>query len=164
MDRLTAILQRQLQLQNDYGYNYPAMTTEQRVATIKDMYIAAVQELGEVLNETTWKPWTSSEPNVHATHLIGELVDTFQFMMNMLFVARPDLKPEELSALFDLKHQQKVEVNRHRMASGYDGVSTKCKVCGRALDDVDVKRTYEDGVNVVRCSCDVITYDTYTSA
>jgi hypothetical protein len=136
MDGLTEFIQRQRELQLDYGYKYESMTLEERVKTIQDMYVAAVQELGEALNETSWKPWTTGGPVIHTDAFIGEISDTLQFILNMLFAAIPEANAETLVRLLNVKHEKKVAINRQRMADGYDGKSTKCPKCGRALDEV----------------------------
>ena len=63
----------------------------------------------------------------------GELVDVFHFFMNLCMVAH--MGPEELMQ----RYIEKRNVNAKRQEEGYDGVSTKCPECKRALDDPAVQ-------------------------
>lgn len=154
MDRLSNIIRRQRELQTEYGYKYENMTLEERVATIKDMYVAATQELSEALNETSWKPWTVGSPFINEA-LTGELVDALQFMLNMLFCQYPELNEFQLAQLINEKHSKKVAINRKRLAEDYDGVSTKCPGCGRALDETPLHESFNEtrGMYEHRCPC-----------
>jgi dUTPase-like protein len=111
----------------------------QRIAYVKDMYIALVQEAGEALNETTWKPWaTEAVPAIHTLELITELTDIWCFVMNMWFAAMPDATPEQIAEALFQSHHTKVKVNHQRQNEGYDGTN-KCSGCGRAFDDSSVR-------------------------
>lgn len=159
MDRLTEIIQRQRELQTEYGYDYAKMDLGMRVRTIQDMYVAAQQELGEALNETSWKPWTTGSPYINEA-MTGEIVDTLQFILNMLFAQYPDLSAENLAELLRYKHEKKVKINRDRLANDYDGVSTKCPSCKRALDEVVTHEIYiaEIGKYGIVCPCGTTAY------
>jgi dUTPase-like protein len=137
MDRLEDMLTSQLKLQQDLGYDFTKMSIAERIQFIKDMMLAAQQELGEALNEVSWKPWTVGE-RFNTTAFTSELGDVFQFIMNMWFVALPCLTPTELAEAMRDTLQLKLIINRKRHAEGYDGVNTKCPHCTRALDDVGV--------------------------
>jgi len=138
MDRLEDMLRSQLKLQQDLGYDFPEMSTAERIKFIKDMMLAAQNELVEALNEMSWKPWTVGE-RFNTTAFTSELGDAFQFIMNMWFAAMPSLTPVELAECMRETLQLKLVINRKRHAEGYDGVSTKCSGCKRALDDPQVK-------------------------
>lgn len=153
MDRLTEIIQRQRDLQTRYGYAYDKMDVRTRVQTITEMYVAATQELGEALNEVSWKPWTSGEHHINAHRMASEIVDTFQFMLNMLFAAYPHISAEELAKLLNEKHAAKVQINDARQRDGYDGVSTKCPSCGRALDEVVLTEILDSSGYAQFCPC-----------
>lgn len=90
--------------------------------------LALTDELHEALAEVGWKPWASSR-HLNRDAYKGELVDAFHFFMNLMMVAGIDSQ-ELLEAYFE-----KAKVNRQRQKDGYDGVTSKCPVCGRALDD-----------------------------
>lgn len=157
MDRLSDIIRRQRELQTEYGYKYENMTLEERVATIKDMYVAATQELGEALDETSWKPWTVGSPFINEA-LTGEIVDALQFMLNMLFCQYPELNEFQLAQLINEKHSKKVAINHKRLMENYDGVSTKCRNCKRALDEVTLVEEFDGTAYVTKCPCGVVVY------
>lgn len=95
------------------------------------MKTALDDELHEMLNETGWKPWATSR-HINLEGMKSELVDAFQFFMNLCFAAKMDAN--ELM----IRHAEKLQKNYERADNGYDGVSTKCAWCGRALDDTYV--------------------------
>lgn len=127
-------LQDQMQREN-FGASPDDIATqgspEERIAFYKDMHIAIISELQEALDEMGWKPWATSK-HFNEAAVQGELVDAFHFFMNLCMVAR--LEPEQL---FD-KYLAKRQKNIDRQNAGYDGVSTKCPGCKRALDDTAV--------------------------
>lgn len=143
-DSLELMLERQRDFQRDIGYDFAKMTVAERVAFIKDMYVAAVQELGEALDETSWKPWTTGV-RLNTSALTGELNDAFQFIMNMWFAAMPTATIEDIAGAMLAIHTNKIAVNRKRARVGYDGVSGKCPECRRALDDQHVTCTPDLG-------------------
>lgn len=138
MDRLNQIITGQRELQEKLGYEFESMTTDDRVRYIRDMYVAATKELGEVLDETSWKPWTTREPEVAADRVFAECIDVFQFVLNMIFAAFPNTSPETLAGEFYARYWRKNVINHERIESNYDGVSGKCNQCGRALDEVSL--------------------------
>lgn len=89
---------------------------------------ALEDEIHEAMAETGWKPWaTSKHINQEAFH--GELVDAFHFFMNLCLAS--GLTAE---LLFD-GYNKKLAKNIARQREMYDGVSTKCPKCKRAMDD-----------------------------
>lgn len=132
-DMLAKMFARQHYLQTEvYGYDYEAMTDEERVTFIKDMVLATEDELHEALDEVGWKPWATSR-HVNREAYVGELVDALHFILNLCLVV--EVEPEELFT----RYMAKSEVNAARQRDGYDGVSTKCPMCKRAYDDEAVK-------------------------
>lgn len=124
-------LQRELQIKS-YGKDPADLEGEEQIQFLKDMHIAQTDEMHETLGEIGWKPWaTSRHVNIEAAQ--GELVDEFHFFLNRCMALR--LTPEQLFA----KYQAKRTKNQKRQEAGYDGVSTKCPGCKRALDDEAVK-------------------------
>lgn len=99
---------------------------------------AATDELHELLGEIGWKPWAKSR-HINLDAARGEWIDALHFMLNIGLV----LGMDELMVkrLYDAKHQK----NAKRQEEGYDGVSTKCQGCGRALDDDAVECTIRNG-------------------
>lgn len=100
---------------------------------------AAVIELGEMLEETRWKPWDNTDlerdpviPDVDP--FTKEAVDALHFVANLLVAGRVD------ADRLNRAYRAKMQVNRERQLreGGYDskrGVD-KCASCGRSFDDV----------------------------
>lgn len=134
-DRLTAMMDAQRKLQAGYnGYDIAEQSTQQRIDNIALNVLACTDELHEALNEIGWKPWASSR-HINEDKLKGELIDAWHFFMNLCLHA--GLTPDELFK----RYFEKRAINVARQADGYDGVSTKCPGCKRALDDPLVECT-----------------------
>lgn len=140
-DRLVSMLRQQRALQERFGYYFATMDRATRVEHIKNMALATVAEIMETLDEVSWKPWTTGRPVLKKHAVGGELSDAFQFMMNMWFAAFPELSDEELADRMIATLEAKLTINELRRVGGYDGVSTKCGGCKRALDDPAVSCT-----------------------
>ncbi len=138
MDRLEEMIRRQRELQVRLGYDFEKMNPWQRVAYIKEMFIAAVKELGEALDETTWKPWSSADVSVNTDAFVSELNDAWQFICNMWLAALPDADAVDVALVMSSVHERKIRVNHKRVDDNYDNTS-KCPVCRRALDDQHVR-------------------------
>jgi hypothetical protein len=135
-DRLLNMLMFQERLQREtYKIDVLRLEPEARVQFIKDQILAATDELHEALNETSWKPWSSTFGEVAEDAYFGELIDLIHFVMNLLLVAYPGLEPEALAPAIELRYLEKRKINVQRQEDGYDGRSGKCYGCGRALDD-----------------------------
>ncbi|UYL86817.1 MazG-like nucleotide pyrophosphohydrolase [Microbacterium phage Rona] len=111
---------------------------------------ALTDELHELLGETGWKPWaTSKHVNLDAAR--GEAIDALHFLLN-IFLAL-GMSSREVMMAYRNKHAK----NAKRQEDGYDGVSTKCPGCHRALDDdavtchVDPTGRLGDQVGVIIC-------------
>ncbi len=149
----TSIIAAQREFQVSMGYDFEKMSKEERIAYLKEMYIAAQAELVEVIDETSWKPWSAAR-NMLNDHGIGrELIDVLHFWMNMLFAAFPDYTPEDLNTYVISHFMHKQKINRERQATGYDN-SYKCPKCRRALDDtVLMEQLHDDGTYGTYCTC-----------
>jgi hypothetical protein len=108
----------------------------QRIAYVKDMYVALVQEAGEFLDETTWKPWTTATPAIHSAGVMAELTDAWCFLCNVWFAIMPHATPAEIAQAMYISHDVKVHVNHRRQDASYDGTN-KCPICERAFDEPD---------------------------
>lgn len=99
---------------------------------------ALIHELVEMESETGWKPWAKGAfVNMEAAR--GEWIDMFHFMLNgALLLGLDEL---EIKRRYDAKHAK----NEKRQNENYDGVSTKCPGCGRALDDDAVECGVRNG-------------------
>lgn len=131
------MLRQQRELQERMGLTFRATAEDKpaRIHHIKDMALAAIKEIGEALDETSWKPWTTGRPVLRKHSVGSELSDAFQFIMNMWFAAYPELSDDELADRMVAILEAKLAINESRRVSGYDGVSSKCPRCKRALDD-----------------------------
>jgi dimeric dUTPase (all-alpha-NTP-PPase superfamily) len=125
--------QRQLQIKS-YGADPGDLSKEDKIEFIRWNILAAEDELHEALQETSWKPWQTAT-YFKRDAFVSELVDVFHFLMNMMLVA--DCEADE----FLQKYAEKRSINAQRQEDGYDGVSTKCRMCKRATDDPAVNCT-----------------------
>lgn len=150
MDTFARMLALQEQLQREsFGYNFKTMTTEQAIRYIKDMKLGLEAELQEALDEVSWKPWATAQ-RINRDAYFSELVDVLHFLMNMFLVLGDNTG--DLAAEIFTKYCLKNHINEQRQREGYDGVSTKCGGCGRALDDpaVACSRSGDHGFCAVR--------------
>jgi len=123
-------------------------TEEERIEFIRLHVFALEDELHELMGEIGWKPWaTSKHINLNATK--NELVDAWHFFMNLMLILGMDA--DELNNRYNAKQKK----NRKRQTDGYDGVSTKCPGCKRALDDDEVAcGVLLWDANIIRCGLD----------
>ena len=132
---LQQMLTRQHKAQLEaHGLDLPALNEQERIWAIRWNILALEDELHEALGETGWKPWASSR-HFNRDAFVSELVDAWHFLMNLFLIAGVDA--EELTRAYNHKR----DLNDARQRAGYDGVSTKCPNCGRALDDQAVTCT-----------------------
>jgi len=128
-DRLAIMMNMQSELQErSYGQRIEELEGPERIQMFKEMYVALVDELHEALGEMGWKAWATSK-HFNEDAVQGELIDAWHFFMNLLILS--GLDPEEMFEKYMAKHKK----NQQRQIDGYDGVSTKCRGCKRALDD-----------------------------
>jgi len=134
---LTQALQAQYELQKKSFANDPKqLSDEEKLEWIRWNVLALNDELHEALAETGWKPWAKSK-HINRDAYVSELVDAFHFLMNLMLVV--DCSADEFLA----KYFEKRGINADRQAAGYDGITGKCPICKRALDDVSVTCTSE---------------------
>lgn len=129
-DMLKDLFEKQIKIQTlAYGKDPREITDPvERIQFIKDMETALRMELGEMLDETGWKPWaTSNHVNEEAGQ--GELADVLLFFINLVLAFGGDA--ETVYA----KTMEKMDRNLARQLEGYDGIKGKCYICKRALDD-----------------------------
>jgi hypothetical protein len=148
-DRLEKVFQRQERLQGEsFGHSLRELTHEQQMDYIRWNVLALEDELHEALAEVPWKPWSSGDASgIDQGRYFKELVDAFHFFMNLWLVFVP---AEEAAALLYEMYSEKSDLNAKRQAEGYDGVSTKCPACRRALDEPEAIQ-FVPSVNVHRC-------------
>lgn len=127
-DALKEVFDRQRSMQVMLGADPEELEGEARIDYIRTMVLALEDELHEALAETGWKPWATSR-HINTEAFGGELVDAFHFLINLFLVIGWD-ESDVINGYF-LKSRR----NEDRQRQGYDGVSGKCQVCKRALDD-----------------------------
>lgn len=129
-----ALLDRQRKIQRVFlnGPTPVELPPDRKMAFMMETGLALINEMGEALDETGWKPWASSN-HINSAAYRGELADVFIFLMNAMLI--DGMTMEDLWRLVEAKQQ----VNLDRQRNGYDGVSTKCPGCGRAYDDSAVQ-------------------------
>ena len=119
------IMAQQLEMQrSSFGVDPTALEGKERDDYVTAMALALMVEVGEVMQEVSWKPWATGQWFNREAYL-EELIDVLHFWMNLALVATD--KPEELLAAY----QAKADVNVKRQSDGYSGV--KCKECGREV-------------------------------
>lgn len=133
-DLLVRLFDKQLEIQTlAYGKNPLEITNpEERIQFIRNMHTAITMELGELLDESGWKPWATSK-HVNEEAGAGEAADVLLFFINLCFAYR--VTPQKL---YDTT-MAKMDRNLARQLEGYDGVQGKCTGCKRALDDPGVQ-------------------------
>jgi dimeric dUTPase (all-alpha-NTP-PPase superfamily) len=121
----------------------------ERIESIKGNVLALEHELHELLDETKWKDWTVGEPFINRDQAVKESVDVLCFFLNILLHLA--VTPSELFERYLAKNI----VNNQRQDDDYDGVSTKCPGCGRALEDVMINKAHRANGSVMLywCTC-----------
>lgn len=137
-------LQKMLNLQDEmqaetYGQGLRDLLPEDVPKAVEQATInvlAATDELHELLAETSWKPWAKAD-YLRLEAARGEWIDAWHFMMNLANLLQLD------AGEIERRYLRKRAKNIARQEAGYDGVSTKCPGCNRALDDdgVDCRPT-----------------------
>lgn len=130
-------VREQLRLQiESYGSDPRKLNDEERAQFISWNVLALTDELHEALAEVGWKPWATSR-HLNRDAFKSELADAFHFFMNLMLAG--DISADEMLDEYRRKRQK----NAQRQIDGYDGISTKCPKCKRALDDDAVLCTVE---------------------
>lgn len=129
---LAEAFENQRRLQEEVYHALPDTEDNEAVVEfIRTNILALEDELHEALAEVGWKPWATSR-HVNREAFLGEMVDAFHFFINLLIVTGYD--GQDLMKAYE----QKSMINEQRQIDGYDGISSKCPGCGRALDDPGV--------------------------
>lgn len=104
--------------ENTYNYDYDFFRHAHNrgrtdlVDYLDKMTTAAVQELAEIREEFSWKPWATDKPFVKRDRILAESVDVLHFIGNILTAIGVD--DEE----FWEAYRRKQQINRDRQASG----------------------------------------------
>lgn len=140
---LAEAFENQRRLQEEVYHALPDTEDNEAVVEfIRTNILALEDELHEALAEVGWKPWATSR-HVNREAFLGEMTDAFHFFMNLLIVTGYDGQ-DLLKA-----YEQKSMINEQRQIDGYDGISSKCPGCGRALDDPSVRCHREGGISAM---------------
>lgn len=108
-------LESTAELQEDsYGYSYEKFLVDEAGLThyLDWNVTAAVQELAEIREEFSWKPWATDLPFHHRDRIRDEVIDVMHFLGNIL--TSVGVTDEELEAFYRAKQ----DINRRRQASG----------------------------------------------
>lgn len=96
--------------------------------------LAIDDELAEMRQAISWKPWQHDDPYADREEIVKEAVDVLHFVANIIVAAGGT------DEVLDRLYLEKMEKNKKRQLEGYrvktSGV--KCIVCYRAMDDVGV--------------------------
>jgi hypothetical protein len=134
-------LRKTRDLQKDvYFINYEEMEGD-KPANIRRLVeymrwnmLAIDDELAEMRQAISWKPWQHDAPYADREEIVKEAVDVLHFVANIIVAAGGT--DEQLNKYYI----EKMEKNRQRQLNGYKvkDVGIKCILCTRALDDVGV--------------------------
>lgn len=123
-DLLTTIMRHQHQLQIvSFGVDPQTLEGEARDHYVSAMSTALVVEIGEALQEISWKPWASGIW-LHREAFLVEMIDALHFWINLVLLATTDA--EEVARVYF----NKADINAQRQLDGYTG-QDKCPTCGR---------------------------------
>ena len=131
--------------QNTYFINYEEMSGD-KDANIRRLVeymrwnmLAIDDELAEMRQAISWKPWQHDEPYADREEIIKEAVDVLHFVANIICAAGGT------DEVLDKYYVEKMEKNKQRQLKGYNvkDVGVKCALCSRAIDDVGVGTSEE---------------------
>ena len=124
--------------ENVYNIDYSAMEGAQDVKInnlieyMRWNMLAIDDELAEMRQAISWKPWQHDAPYADRDEVIKEAVDVLHFVANIIVACGGT------DEILDKFYVEKMERNRQRQLDGYkvkqEGV--KCELCHRAIDDV----------------------------
>ena len=99
--------------------------------------LAIDDELAEMRQAISWKPWQHDAPYADREEIVKEAVDVLHFVANIIVAAGGT--DEQLNKFY----LEKMEKNKQRQLNGYKvkDIGVKCAMCSRAIDDVGVGKT-----------------------
>lgn len=107
--------------QKSMGSDFPTMSNEDRMQSLRNFSVALMMEQAELLDETSWKPWRTYEsqrPDPNMEQVAREWVDCLFFLVNQSFCL--GLTAE----MIEEKFIQVLANNYRRISSGYSHVKT----------------------------------------
>jgi hypothetical protein len=132
-------LKRTRDLQKDvYFINYEEMQGDKPqnirkfVEYLRWNMLAVDDELAEMRQAISWKPWQHDAPYADREEVIKEAVDVLHFVANIIVAAGGT------DEMLDKFYLEKMERNKQRQLDGYKvkDIGVKCALCQRAIDDV----------------------------
>jgi hypothetical protein len=96
--------------------------------------LAIDDELAEMRQAISWKPWQHDQPYADREEIVKEAVDVLHFVANIIVAAGGT------DEVLDRLYLEKMEKNKKRQLEGYlvKSKGVKCSLCYRAIDDVGV--------------------------
>ena len=96
--------------------------------------LAIDDELAEMRQAISWKPWQHDDPYADREEIVKEAVDVLHFVANIIVAAGGT------DEVLDRLYLEKMEKNKKRQLEGYlvKSKGVKCSLCYRAIDDVGV--------------------------
>ena len=133
MDRLTQMLEMQLQLQQNHMKDGDPryLKGDSMADFMRWNGFALEDELHEAMAEVGWKPWATSR-HINDERFLQEMVDGWHLFMNMLLCGLGQT-PEIIAERFYEAYMAKNAVNAQRQIDGYDGIKGKCYYCHREV-------------------------------
>jgi dUTPase len=107
---------------------------EKRAASFRENFLALQSELFEAMDEIGWKPWATSR-HVNREAFISELADAYHFFLNLLLLV--GCSGDEFDVAWKKKNAKNFQ--RYKEPGSYDGISTKCIMCARDVNDAGVE-------------------------
>lgn len=137
MTSLRDLVVAQYDLQKDsFGLDPLKLEGEDRLEYLRWNALALENELHELLQETGWKPWSTSW-HVNEEEALQEFADLVHFALNVALVIAPrGWSPDDVAATIVDRYFKKREVNAERQENGYDGIAGKCPGCHRDLAEI----------------------------
>ena len=102
-----------------YGFRFSEMSPDQLISYIRDQHQAAVMELGEALDEVSWKPWAQGSW-IHRDEFMNELIDVLHFWLNMALAVGGKATARELADEIFTRFALKNRTNARRQMDGYE--------------------------------------------
>jgi hypothetical protein len=137
-------LRRTRDLQKDvYFINYEEMEGDKPqnirklVEYMRWNMLAIDDELAEMRQAISWKPWQHDAPYADREEIVKEAVDVLHFVANIIVAAGGT------DEMLDKFYIEKIERNKERQLKGYKikDQGVKCELCTRAMDDVGRSRS-----------------------
>lgn len=137
-------LRRTRDLQKDvYFINYEEMEGDKPqnirklVEYMRWNMLAIDDELAEMRQAISWKPWQHDAPYADREEIVKEAVDVLHFVANIIVAAGGT------DEMLDRFYIEKMERNKERQLKGYKvkDQGVKCELCTRAIDDVGRSRS-----------------------